>query len=234
MINEIKYPLKPLTVVTGMNGAGKSTALHDLRRRVPPGEGRYGAVPRVEQDRTPVGMAQLVHSVVDQEVFPLLRIPHRPDISSKIPIQLDAWLRYIIPGDPTNNPGSGVSNAWVVVIAALAAPHGSILFIEVPEQALHPRAQTRIGEFLCAVAASGVFVVVETHSEHVFNAVRLAVKHKVLTPSDVDTYYFSVSGDADPSFSVELLSIDHNGKLPMWPKGFFDETEDALDQLLAP
>lgn len=57
-----------------------------------------------------------------------------------------------------------------------------MLLIENPEVHLHPRAQQGIGTLLAETAASGVQVILETHSDHVLNGVRLAVKQKNFPP----------------------------------------------------
>ena len=74
------------------------------------------------------------------------------------------------------NVGFGVSYALPIIIAGLCSPAGSVLIIDSPEAHLHPRAQARIGAFLAQVAASGVQVLVETHSDHVMDGVRIAVR----------------------------------------------------------
>src|SRR5262245_33804478 len=45
--------------------------------------------------------------------------------------------------------------------------------VENPEAHLHPAGQSRLGRFLARVAGSGGQVVVETHSDHVINGIRL-------------------------------------------------------------
>lgn len=48
-----------------------------------------------------------------------------------------------------------------------------IFIIENPEAHLHPAAQSRIGKFLQIISLSGVQIIVETHSEHVIDGIRL-------------------------------------------------------------
>jgi predicted ATPase len=97
---------------------------------------------------------------------------------------------------------------------------------------LHHRAQTLIGDFLCRVAASGVTVIVETQSDHVFNAVRLAVKSKIIPCADVNVYFFSSTEGEKPVRTVEQLQINKDGRMDHWPDGFFDEWDCSLDKLL--
>lgn len=70
----------------------------------------------------------------------------------------------------------------------------------------------------------------ETHSDHVINGVRLAVKRGQLTPEQVVLHYFRGDGTG-----VDVVSpkVDRDGLLDQWPEGFFDELENTLDQLIS-
>ncbi|MER5358607.1 hypothetical protein [Streptomyces sp. NPDC002785] len=59
---------------------------------------------------------------------------------------------------------------------------GAVLDALNPEAHLHPKGQTRMAALISA-AAAGAQLVVETHSDHVLNGVRLAVKRGDLQPS---------------------------------------------------
>ncbi|MFC9428079.1 DUF3696 domain-containing protein [Streptomyces sp. NPDC056987] len=130
---------------------------------------------------------------------------------------------------PTN-VGFGLTYALPVVVACLTARRGSLVLLENPEAHLHPRGQTRMAALVSAAAAHGAQLVVETHSDHVLNGVRLAVKRGVLAPERAVLHYFRGG-----SMGSEVTSprIDRDGLLDEWPEGFFDEVENALDELLA-
>jgi Uncharacterized conserved protein len=133
---------------------------------------------------------------------------------------------------PTNI-GFGVSYCLPVITAALKAEQGSILIIENPEAHLHPKGQRKIGELLAKCACNGTQVFLETHSDHVMNGIRIAVKRKVINCTDVKMYYFEkniVSGVAQ--HTVQNPQILENGKLNFWPDGFFDEWEKSLDEII--
>ena len=55
--------------------------------------------------------------------------------------------------------------------------------IENPEAHLHPGAQVKMAEFFALAAAGGIQVIVETHSDHAFNGIRVAVRN-VLAPDE--------------------------------------------------
>lgn len=129
---------------------------------------------------------------------------------------------------PTN-VGFGLTYALPIVVACLTAEPGSLVLLENPEAHLHPRGQSRIAGLLAAAAAQGAQLIVETHSDHVLNGVRLAVKRGVLAPDSAVLHYFrgGVTGS-----EVASPRIDRDGLLDQWPEGFFDELENTLDELL--
>jgi predicted ATPase len=88
-----------------------------------------------------------------------------------------------------------------------------------------------MGELLASASAAGIQVLIETHSDHVLNGIRLAVHAKKIPSTNVALYHSQwKTGGKSPSLS--LLDIDENGRLQQWPEGFFDEMERSLDQLL--
>ena len=70
------------------------------------------------------------------------------------------------------NVGTGVSYIAEIIIAAFSCEKGDMLIIENPEIHLHPSGQAELMEFLVFLAQRGLQVVMETHSDHVFNGLR--------------------------------------------------------------
>jgi len=131
---------------------------------------------------------------------------------------------------PTN-VGFGITYALPIVVAVLSARPGSLVIIENPEAHLHPRGQVKMGELLCQASAAGIQILIETHSDHVLNGIRLTVHGRKAIPANVALYHSRwVPGGKSPSLT--LLALDENGRLPEWPEGFFDEMERSLDRLL--
>jgi len=125
--------------------------------------------------------------------------------------------------------GFGLTYALPIVVACLTATPESLILLENPEAHLHPKGQSRMAALLSAAAATGAQLIVETHSDHVLNGVRIAVKHGVLQPQDAVVHYFRGDGAGT---EVVTPRIDKDGMLEQWPEGFFDEWENSLDQLL--
>jgi predicted ATPase len=127
------------------------------------------------------------------------------------------------------NVGFGLTQLFPILVALLSAREGDLVLIENPEVHLHPQAQQRVGTLLAIIAASGVQVVVETHSDHVLNGMRLAAKLKLIQPHDVAVHFFAPDNDR---FEPKSPKLDGDGRLDSWPKGFFDQFDMALSQLL--
>jgi len=176
-----------------------------------------------------------------------------PECSSKkIATQTAAWLSLIAPNiklkldvfnnmgisqvgyyttankdiHSPNNVGFGLSYTLPIIVALLKAPKDGIVILENPEAHLHPRGQRLLGEMIALTSAGGVQVIVETHSDHILNGIRLAVKNKKIDKSLVKLNYFTVDDDGDHiKQSPQILD---DGSLTDWPEGFFDEWDKAV------
>lgn len=129
------------------------------------------------------------------------------------------------------NVGFGLTQLFPILVALVAARRGDVLLIENPEVHLHPRAQQHIGMVIARIVASGVQVIVETHSDHVLNGIRLAVKRDIIPHQKVMVHFFAPSKGGGVS-SPASPTIDADGRLSSWPDGFFDQFDSALSELL--
>ena len=91
--------------------------------------------------------------------------------------------------------GYGLTQVLPIIVAALSRPN-SLLLIENPEVHLHPAGQAAMGEFLAEVATTSAQVIVETHSDHVLNGIRRAVKKRLLPPMMLLCISFGHDGTA--------------------------------------
>ncbi|MCY4585108.1 MAG: DUF3696 domain-containing protein [Bryobacterales bacterium] len=124
--------------------------------------------------------------------------------------------------------GFGLTQALPVIVAALSASENDLLLIENPEVHLHPAGQAMMGHFMAEVASAGVQVVIETHSDHVMNGIRRAVKEGLLASDDAALHFFrSRTTDAGPQ--VESPTINPEGDIDAWPKGFFDQFDKDMN-----
>ncbi|AFY50776.1 hypothetical protein Nos7524_5051 [Nostoc sp. PCC 7524] len=188
------------------------------------------------------------------------KLRHPMAKSNTLSSQVEGWMREVSPGtririnsnsdiglmslqyfygdsNPyrTTNVGFGISYTLPIIVAVLASSPGTIILIENPEAHLHPKGQVRMGELLSLAASCGVQLVLETHSDHILNGIRLAVHGGKLKPDDVQLHYFRrQEGRKQTVTQVVSPCIDRNGRIDRWPDGFFDEWEKSLDALLEP
>lgn len=183
------------------------------------------------------------YDVEDKKVFP-------GTTNRKLRNQVDSWMDFIIPGTRVNaqklqeinrayvqyngagpfNVGFGISYVLPVIAAGLIARKEEMLIVENPEAHLHPLGQSRIGRFLATIAAAGVKVAIETHSEHVINGIRLAVLENIIPSCEVIFNFFDSAGKGKQP-EVRQISLKENADLNHWPKGFFDQQQQDIARI---
>ena len=72
-------------------------------------------------------------------------------------------------------------------------------------------------------------LVIETHSDHLLNGVRLAVKEGELGAAALQIHFFS--GATETGHGVITPAVDEMGHVRDWPSGFFDQSERDLAEL---
>lgn len=131
------------------------------------------------------------------------------------------------------NVGFGLSYVLPVVTSILSSKQDDLLIIENPESHLHPAGQSVMGRLCVLAAKGGVQLVVESHSDHFLNGVRVAVKEKLIENSQVNLFFLHRdSSSANHVANVIYPKIDSEGRIDQWPEGFFDEWDNQLDKLL--
>ena len=127
--------------------------------------------------------------------------------------------------------GFGLTQVLPIIVAVLAANSDDLLLVENPEVHLHPAGQAAMGEFLGEAAAAGVQVMIETHSDHVLNGIRRAVRSRTLPSDDVALHFFSPPREGrtagEPQVQSPVLGAD--GNVDMWPEGFFDQFDKDMN-----
>jgi predicted ATPase len=168
---------------------------------------------------------------------------------------INAWLQYISPGVmldyeikrdinvsypnyskilPTET-GFGLSYTLPLITALLvpAKVKESVLLLENPEGHLHPKGQVAMGELISLTAASGKQVICETHSDHVINSIRVAVKEKKIDKDSVAILFFEkIDNDTEPHTNITSIQIDKNGSLNEYPDNFLDQWSSQLSRLI--
>lgn len=126
------------------------------------------------------------------------------------------------------NTGFGISNVVPIVLAALCTREGGYLIVENPEVHLHPAAQSSLARLLALTATCGVQVILETHSDHIVNGIRVFTKEEELSSGFVTIN--SVRSTKSGRTVTEIL-VDSDGGLSDMDEGFFDQAEKDLLRL---
>ena len=134
------------------------------------------------------------------------------------------------PYRPTN-VGFGLTYSLPIIVACLSTSEGACILLENPEAHIHPQGQVALGRLMSLTAATGVQVIVETHSDHILNGIRVAVKEGVLRPDQATVHFFKRDHDTGTA-EVDTPRINPQGRLSFWPDGFFDQWDKSLDALL--
>jgi len=190
------------------------------------------------------------------------KLRHPNAASSKLSHQLNAWMQEISPGVLINteyvpaankvildyqfeltkektksfrpkNVGFGITYVLPVVLSLLTVEKDKVIVIENPESHIHPRGQAELGKLIALAAQIGAQLFVETHSDHILNGVRVAVKERCIDKSKVNVLYFDkVTTDMEQYSKITPIKIDKNGTLSDYPKDFLDEWSNQLSKLI--
>jgi predicted ATPase len=135
--------------------------------------------------------------------------------------------------DRPANVGFGMTYVLPVLVALIGAKAGDIVVLENPEAHLHPRAQSEIARLCAKAARAGVQVLIETHSDHVLNATRVAVRLGVLPRENVAIHFFGpMTADGQPRWVS--IGLGPGERYTTRPALFFDEIERQLGELFEP
>ena len=126
------------------------------------------------------------------------------------------------------NVGFGYSYALPIIVSGLIAKRGEFLIVENPEAHLHPYAQSQITKFLAKVSKCGVQVFIESHSDHVLNALRVAVLDHIIESDELNVLYFDRDEEGTHAITIP---VQPDGSIEHWPQGFFDQIDRDFERL---
>lgn len=125
--------------------------------------------------------------------------------------------------------GYGVSQVLPVITQLLRPEAPPLFLLQQPEVHLHPSAQAALGSLFCRVAETGPQLIVETHSDHLIDRVRMDVRDGALSPADVSVLFFERD---ELDVRIHSLQVDEDGNIVGAPRGyrrfFMEETRRSL------
>ena len=127
--------------------------------------------------------------------------------------------------------GYGVSQVLPLATELLRPDGTSQFLLQQPEVHLHPSAQAALGSFFASVARGGRQLIVETHSDHIIDRIRMDARDNVagLNPNDVLLLYFERDG---LDVHIREIRFDEQGNVCGAPdtyrRFFMEETRRSL------
>ena len=127
--------------------------------------------------------------------------------------------------------GYGVSQVLPIITELLRRDAPPMFLLQQPEVHLHPSAQAALGSLFCQIAGPERQLVVETHSDHLIDRVRMDVRDGVgrLKPEDVSILYFERN---DLDVCIHSIRLDEEGNVLDAPEGyrrfFLEETARSI------
>ena len=136
-------------------------------------------------------------------------------------------------GPPRNliDVGYGVSQVLPVITELFRDDATPMFLLQQPEVHLHPSAQAALGSLFCQIAGGRRQLVVETHSDHLLDRVRMDVRDGKgkLKPDDVSILFFERD---DLDVRIHSLRLDQEGNVrdapPSYRRFFMEETRRSL------
>ena len=121
----------------------------------------------------------------------------------------------------STNIGFGISYALPIIVTGLIAQEGSCLIVENPEAHLHPAAQSAMGKFLAMLANSGLYVILETHSDHILDGIQIYAAKNGIPQDNIVINNFEIINN---SVNVTSIIYDNQYQYSMWPRHFMDQS----------
>lgn len=200
-----------------------------------------------EFDSTGANVVEIIESYANAQMDDCMK--RQNFVGESFEFVLKDWLNLICPGVKFEeklqnsvqlmkfdghtplNVGFGLSYTLTVIVALLVASiTKATVLIENPEAHLHPRGQSEMAELVAKTVNAGAQVIVETHSDHFFDGLRVYVKKHSSMSEKIVAYWMSL--DENRLSKIERVHILPNGRVDNWPQGMFDQFELNAEQLL--
>jgi len=136
--------------------------------------------------------------------------------------------------DALTSVGVGLSQVLPIILSCLLAPKESTIIIEQPELHLHPAMQSKLLDLFIATIKCNKQIIIETHSEHIINALRYRVA-KISSPddemlaNDIQIYFVEKN---EKGTLFKSITIDKYADISDWPKDFFDESQLIREEII--
>lgn len=128
------------------------------------------------------------------------------------------------------NTGAGISYLVSILIVCLSSQRGDLIVVENPEIHLHPKAQSILTEFFIFIANADRQLIVETHSDHLFNGIRLGINKNKILKENAAVHFFTL-GDEQVTNHLPV-EFNDQGQVINVTTDLFDQFSNDLKELV--
>jgi len=182
-------------------------------------EKSIGLLKAVNRTLEMMGLPQSIMPIPREGVISQLMLPLIGDDSQRVTIV---------------DVGFGVSQLLPIIVAGLRANRGDTLIFEQPETHLHPKIQEALADFFILLHRLGKCVIVETHSDHLINGlrVRIAADQTDTLKDDVQIAFVRIPTTKGEGSLIEPLQFDEYGMIINWPPEFMSDGMKQMQEIL--
>jgi len=149
---------------------------------------------------------------------------------NKLGLLLQVFVEGVSRPLDLSSVGFGTSQVLPILVQGLLTPEGGLFIVEQPEVHLHPKLQSHLAYFFYSLARRNVQCIVETHSDHIVNQLRVLVAKIPQLRQDVRIYFASRSPAEGTRF--EEVRMKEGGAIENWPQDFLSEAEKLARELV--
>lgn len=195
-----------------------------------------------------------IYSLEKNKDYPLSDEMIADKSSYTLNTQVNYWLNYILGASITTedvvgtdyvkcfystqegklirpkNIGAGFSYIISIIVMCLLSKKDDIIIIENPEIHLHPQAQSKVCEFLYFIAQNDRQLFIETHSDHIFNGIRVGIATEKMDANNISVNFFSL--DNNNCTQNTVIEFGKRGRILNYTEGLFDQFDIDLNKML--
>jgi predicted ATP-dependent endonuclease of OLD family len=181
------------------------------------------------------------NQIIDWEIYKKPEFKKVKDIGRKLKLFHDVKSKLVSDGkyaliikpysksvwSQISDVGDGIKQLLPLIVADIQKKENATFIFIQPEVELHPSVQADFASYIALqIKENNKRYIIETHSEFIFNRIRLEITKNKLDENDVKTYFLENNGNET---LVHNVRFSKSGQILGAPKNFFETYE--LDTL---
>lgn len=234
-----------LTLLAGKNSMGKSTVIQAILAMIQDGNnpfaGPYINIGKISELKNKyVGSKEIesiINSAFSKKIFDdKSKIESQGKLSEEVTVtylsadRIGVRDTYETNSDNPDKIGVRCEYAYQYLAKHARDDWKENVLVYDPEIHLHPSGQSELILFLAFLAENGIQIIMETHSDHIYNGVRKCICMDCIENTKVAVYFFD---EAENGGSIPVkIPLDNEGKVLLQKDGLFDQMKKDLDIIL--